>query len=131
MEVDVAQQATISSTISSSSGSSSSPTAVLRTEMNRLNLINESEEKVYEVEKVIFDKDHKICTICYHNMHRGDICVLECGHCFHFMCATKWWRGTISNDDGEAMERHTCSWCNHIQNEPPITLRGSLKIIGK
>jgi len=91
--------------------------------MNKL-VINE--KKV----KVILSQDNKKCAICRKVLSRTDISLMECGHCFHFMCAIDWDR-VPTLIDGKNVLTHECFICKAKQKELPLTLQQSIKIIGK
>jgi hypothetical protein len=83
--------------------------------------INEDKEEKHEV-KVFLDPDHKQCTICHQPLTRQEITVLKCGHCFHFICANRWYR------TGGA---HSCAICRNVDHTAPITPGEARSIIGE
>jgi len=72
--------------------------------------------------KSVFDCDHKTCSICKEDMTREEITVLDCGHCFHFICA---------NRNYFTDRRHRCAMCRTPQGFPPRTPGQAAVLLGE
>jgi len=81
------------------------------------------EDTEMEVEelKVYLDKK-TLCAICPKKLDRNDISALDCGHCFHFMCAIK----SYAND-----VKHRCPVCRIPMETVPRSTQESLAVIGE
>jgi len=81
----------------------------------------EDDDTEVEELKVYLDKKTS-CPICPRKLDRSDVSVLDCGHCFHFMCAIK----SFAND-----EKHRCPVCRTPMQAVPRSTQESLVVIGE
>jgi hypothetical protein len=82
--------------------------------------VGESDEEDKRPIRVILDADHKTCTVCSNDLKRNDICVLDCGHCFHFICAHRAYRSD---------SQHRCPTCRAIQVIVPRSCQASARLL--
>jgi len=79
------------------------------------------ENKQHEV-KAFISTRNKTCAICQDDITREEITVLDCGHCFHFICA---------NRNYFYDRQHRCASCRVEQKFPPRTPMVTEGIIGE
>jgi len=72
-------------------------------------------------DKVYLYRDNKDCACCYCEITPTDISLLDCGHCYHFLCAHR----AYKNDP-----QHRCPLCRAEQMIPPRSTATSTHILG-
>jgi hypothetical protein len=96
-----------------------SPTENLGEALNNM-FVEESDEK--HPTRVYLDKDNKSCILCSVDLTRDNISVLDCGHCFHFLCAHRAYRSD---------RQHRCPICRAVQMIVPRSCRASSSLLDK